>query len=561
MGNLKWPEGKKCAVMFTFDVDGDTTWENGNRGLPNGEKYIKSLSVGQYGPKRCVDRILDMLESYGVKATFFVPGLTAERYPEVIMRIAEAGHEIGHHGYAHERFAGKTTEEQIEIIEKTQRIFKDLIGHEVTGFRTPSGDWAKITPQLLYERGFRYSSSMRGDDRPYRTVINGEKTDFIEIPTKWEVDDYVAMAYNMYPAEPAGQDRISSYRLVEDNFMREFRGHYREGLCISYMSHPQVIGSPGRIQILKHMLEQITSKEDVWVATGTEVSDFTRTGGKIRMKLERPKWPENKKCSAMITINLNAELFWLQLDPTCKDMPKTLSLGQYGMTRGVDRILEVLEERGIRATFFTPGWVAEQYPDKLKAIVEKGHEIAALGYHHEHMALLSEEEQESAIKKGIQAIEKVCGVTPKGFRSPEGELTLDTLRIAKKNGLVYSSNLCDDDRPYWKDLGEDKILEIPIHWVNYDLPYFAFNYHPAFPAGQGRIANYTGVLNNWKDEFFGCHEYGLCYVLQLDPAAIGAPGRIGLLEELLDYIETFDGVWWTTGEEMYEYCLKSSQDR
>lgn len=60
MGNLKWPEGKKCAVMFTFDVDGDTTWENGNRGLPNGEKYIKSLSVGQYGPKRCVDRILDM---------------------------------------------------------------------------------------------------------------------------------------------------------------------------------------------------------------------------------------------------------------------------------------------------------------------------------------------------------------------------------------------------------------------------------------------------------------------------------------------------------------------
>lgn len=221
------------------------------------------------------------------------------------------------------------------------------------------------------------------------------------------------------------------------------------------------------------------------------------------MKLERPKWPENKKCSAMITINLNAELFWLQLDPTCKDMPKTLSLGQYGMTRGVDRILKILEERGIRATFFTPGWVAEQYPDKLKAIVEKGHEIAALGYHHEHMALLSEEEQESAIKKGIAAIEKVCGVTPKGFRSPEGELTLDTLRIA----------------------------------------------------------NYTGVLNNWKDEFFGCHEYGLCYVLQLDPAAIGAPGRIGLLEELLDYIETFDGVWWTTGEEMYDYCLKNQQEK
>ena len=81
----------------------------------------------------------------------------------------------------------------------------------------------------------------------------------------------------------------------------------------------------------------------------------------------------------------------------------------------------------------------------------------------------------------------------------------------------------------------------------------AFNYHPAFPKGQGRIANYTGVINNWKDEFYGCYEYGLCYVLQLDPAAIGAPGRIGLLEELLDYIDEFDSVWWTSGEEMYQY--------
>ena len=158
------------------------------------------------------------------------------------------------------------------------------------------------------------------------------------------------------------------------------------------------------------------------------------------------------------------------------------------------------------------------------------------------------------MKKGIEAIQNVCGVTPVGFRAPEGELTLDTLRIAKKYGMHYSSNLCDDDRPYQKDLENGgTLLEIPIHWDNYDLPYFAFNYHPAFPKGQGRIANYTGVINNWKDEFYGCYEYGLCYVLQLDPAAIGAPGRIGLLEELLDYIDEFDSVWWTSGEEMYQY--------
>lgn len=276
MEAIKWPEGRKCAVMFSFDLDGDTTWENGNRGLPGGDKYIKSLSVGQYGPKRCADRILDKLEQYGVRATFFIPGLTAERYPDVVKRIDAAGHEIGLHGYAHERFASKTIEEQIDIIERPQKIFKELLGHEVKGFRTPSGDWSVETPKLLYERGVRYSSSMRGDDRPYRTVIDGKETGFIEIPTKWEVDDYVAMAYNMYPAEPAGQDRISCYRDVRDNFMREFEGHYKYGLCISFMSHPQVIGSPGRIQILDYLLKNITAKEDVWVATGSEIADWYR---------------------------------------------------------------------------------------------------------------------------------------------------------------------------------------------------------------------------------------------------------------------------------------------
>ncbi|WP_303857797.1 polysaccharide deacetylase family protein [Aminicella lysinilytica] len=273
------------------------------------------------------------------------------------------------------------------------------------------------------------------------------------------------------------------------------------------------------------------------------------------MKLERPVWPEGKKCAVSITVNLNGELFWLQLDPTCVNMPKTLSLGQYGMNRGLDRIIDILDNRNIKATFFTPGWIAENYTEKVKNVINHGHEIGALGYKHENMALLNTQEQKTAIKRGIDAIKINCGVVPTGFRSPEGELTLDTLRSAKELGLNYSSNLCDDDRPYKKNLGNDmEIIEIPIHWVNYDLPYFAFNYHPAFPAGQGRIANYTGVLSNWEDEFDGCREYGLCYVLQLDPAAIGAPGRIGMLEDLLDHIQQYDDVWFATGNEICNYC-------
>jgi peptidoglycan/xylan/chitin deacetylase (PgdA/CDA1 family) len=190
----------------------------------------------------------------------------------------------------------------------------------------------------------------------------------------------------------------------------------------------------------------------------------------------------------------------------------------------------------------------------LLQIKDAGHEIAALGYKHENMALSSEHDQRVIMGKSIGAIEEACGVTPKGFRSPDGELTLSTLRVAKDCGMKYSSNLCDDDRPYLKDLENGmSLLEIPIHWANYDFPYFAFNYRPAFPAGQGRIANYSGVISNWKDEFAGCYEYGLCYVLQLDPAMIGAPGRIGILETFLDYVREHEGVWVATGSEMFDY--------
>lgn len=273
--------------------------------------------------------------------------------------------------------------------------------------------------------------------------------------------------------------------------------------------------------------------------------------------MRKANWPNGKKCAAMITVNLDAEYFWLQLDPSCINMPKTLSMGQYGMTRGLERILDTLDRYNIKATFFVPGIVAEKYQNDMKTIISKGHEIANHGYKHENLALMPYDEQKEVIYKGIKAIEKYCGVTPKGFRAPEGELTIETLQIAKELGVNYSSNLSDDDRPYFKQLNDDKqLLEIPIHWALFDLPYFAFNYRPAFPSGQGRISNYTGVLNNWKDEFFGYHNYGLCYVLQIDPQTIGNPGRAGLLDELLDYINELGDTWFATGSEMYDYYMK-----
>lgn len=271
------------------------------------------------------------------------------------------------------------------------------------------------------------------------------------------------------------------------------------------------------------------------------------------------KLPEGKKCAAFITVNLSAEFFWISLDKKALDMPKTLSLGQYGMTHGLPRLLDMLDEFHIKAAFFVPGRTAKVYPEKIKEVTERGHEISCHGYEYENFSLLSYEEQRIRISKAVDAIEKACGKRPVGFRAPMGDLMLETLNIAREYGMKYSSDLFDDDRPYFMKVnGEgDEMLQIPMQWANFDLPYFAFNYRPAFPAGQGRIANYSNVLSNWKDEFTGHYNHNLCYTLQLDPQTMGSPGRTALLKEFLEYMTAYEGVWFATGSELYDYCLQN----
>lgn len=273
---LLWKNGARCAVMLSFDVDGDTTWKNSNAHYPGGQAFLKASSVGLYGPNRGVPAILDLLKKYDVPGTFFVPGKVAEDNPDLMRRIDAEGHEIGQHGYTHELFFSYNAEQQAYIIERCQNIFSDLIGKPAQGFRTPSGDWSRGTPRLLMERGINYSSSMRGNDRPYHTVIDGKKTDFIEIPTRWELDDYVATAYNYFPSEPDGQDRISGYAQVYDNFVREFDGYYEYGLSFVTLIHPQVTGTPGRLRILEKLLRHIKERGNVWFTHGSELAQWYR---------------------------------------------------------------------------------------------------------------------------------------------------------------------------------------------------------------------------------------------------------------------------------------------
>jgi len=266
-----WPAGHQSAVALAFDLDGPT-----GDAMLNGSIWRKPsyFALGAYGPHRALPRILDLLDEAGVPATFFTPAWVVETWPEACRAVVERGHEMAHHGYQHERYWDLAPEQQAEVIARSQRIFREVLGASAVGFRTPSGDWHPETPRLLVEAGFAYSSSMRGDDRPYLHEIDGRATSLVEIPARWDLDDYASLAYTRNPDYPAGQDRIASYELTLDNWMREFDGHHAEGLCMTTLFHPKVSGKPGRLLLLERLLGHMRAAGGVWFATCREVAEW-----------------------------------------------------------------------------------------------------------------------------------------------------------------------------------------------------------------------------------------------------------------------------------------------
>ncbi|MFE9643238.1 polysaccharide deacetylase [Streptomyces sp. NPDC006365] len=262
--------------MLSFDLDGPTLWLDRATGQWDD---ARGFSLGAYGPWRGTPRLLDLLEDRSLPATFFVPGKIVEEWPAVVKDIAASGHEIGHHGWMHETFFDHSRAAQRDIIERGQDLLERTAGVRAVGFRSPSGDIAADTPSLLAELGFSYSSSMRGDDRPYRWEADGHVLDLIEIPAHWELDDYQQFVYNESPPEPRGLDRIASTLTTFDNWRREFDGYHRWGLCYVLMLHPQVIGKPQRVRALERLLDHMRRAGDVWFATGAEIADWWRSRG------------------------------------------------------------------------------------------------------------------------------------------------------------------------------------------------------------------------------------------------------------------------------------------
>jgi peptidoglycan/xylan/chitin deacetylase (PgdA/CDA1 family) len=266
---------------------------------------------------------------------------------------------------------------------------------------------------------------------------------------------------------------------------------------------------------------------------------------------EHFRWPQGRQSAVAVTLDFNDIHGILTQTPTVAGRDKTLSVWRYGTLRGVDRLLALLEEKKVRASWALPAIVAEENPEVFARITAAGHEIACSGGTHQNFDTLSLEEQIACVTDGCNRLEALSGQRPVGFRTPAGQWKPGLGKALSQEGIRWSSSWRGDDLPYFHP--QTRLVELPLHYELEDEPYFAFNLSPAVPPGQSRIASYQQTLENMKLDFQGFHQFGLCYVLRLHPEIIGTAGRIGLLAELLDFIASHKGVWIATAAEIADW--------
>ncbi len=265
---IAWPGGAAAAVLLTFDVDAESgvLWES-----PGAARRLGIMSHQRYGPRAGLPRLLRILARHQARATFFVPGFTAEVHPDAVRSIVDAGHEVGHHGYLHEIVTELSPADEAAVLERGSDILERLTGARPRGWRAPMWEMNYSTPALLAAHGFAYDSSLMDADVPYRLRSGpapGAPT-LVELPPHWSLDDGEQYAWLPGIWETAvieGPEKL--LRMWE----MEFDATLAEGGCLVLTMHPFLSGRPGRAAAFESLLERIVGTPGIWVATAADVA-------------------------------------------------------------------------------------------------------------------------------------------------------------------------------------------------------------------------------------------------------------------------------------------------
>ncbi|MBM3394013.1 MAG: polysaccharide deacetylase [Betaproteobacteria bacterium] len=262
----RWKDGARCALALSFDSDHDTTE------LRDGGQSIGRLSWGQFGSRVGIPKILDILRRHDVRASFYVPAVTALLYPDEQRQLVADGHEVGIHGWIHELNANLGYDAERALMLRACDTLTQITGTRPVGLRTPSWDFSPHTLRIIREMGLRYDSSLMADEDCYELLENDEPTGVVELPVEWVRDDAPYFWMNRF----ASHRPYTPPTAVFDIFRREFDAAYAEGGVCQITFHPHVIGYRSRIWILAELIRHARSHPDVWFATHAEVVEWAR---------------------------------------------------------------------------------------------------------------------------------------------------------------------------------------------------------------------------------------------------------------------------------------------
>ncbi len=285
-GRVHLPAGKTIAVGLGVDFDALSLWDGTFHMLS--PEY---LSRGEFGAEVAAQRLLKLFAKHQIKTTWCIPGHTADTFPDPCKEVLAAGHEIAHHGYAHENptQADRETERQVLVrgLEALARL-----GVRPRGYRSPGWDVSDHTLDLLEELGFTWDSSLMANDlHPYypRRVtrpstarygdyevatsasVFSQPSPILELPVSWYLDDFPAMEF--IAGRQAGLMAVSQleerWRAIFDYAIAE-----EEGCCYLLTIHPQTSGRAHMLPMLDRLIAYMQAQGAAFM-TLSEIADAT----------------------------------------------------------------------------------------------------------------------------------------------------------------------------------------------------------------------------------------------------------------------------------------------
>jgi len=260
-----WPNGARCAVCFSFDFDAESLLH-----LYYPEDATRRISLSsslRYGARVAIPRIARIWRHYGLKQTVFVPGWCIETYPDAIDALLADGHELGHHGWLHERPNQMSRDDERAVLERGMAAIEKITGKPPVGYRAPSGAFSENTLDLLLEHGFTYDASLPGDDIPY--LLEGTSGRLVELPSDHTLDDWTQYV-NL--KEFSMNLTIQSPTRAMDVFRAEFDAAWNHGGLWASIWHPFVSGRLARAEAMVELIDHMQGKGGVWFATLAEIA-------------------------------------------------------------------------------------------------------------------------------------------------------------------------------------------------------------------------------------------------------------------------------------------------